>query len=91
MYKVSCLMSDVACCVCNVYSKMCDMCDIGMMLGGKGARLVSKWVCKKLTPPTQEKNKKNQRVEKDQAKVEKLEKRKQLWRLKLHGQKRRKR
>ena len=46
------MMSDMACCFCSVYNKMCDMSDIDLMLGGREGRLVSKWVCKKLMPPT---------------------------------------
>ena len=36
--------------------------------------LVSKWVCKKLMPPSQEKSIKNQGVRKYQANMENLEK-----------------
>ena len=32
VYKASCLISDVACCVCSVYNKMCDISYVGMML-----------------------------------------------------------
>ena len=50
------LMFDVACCVCSVFKNMCDISDFGLMLGGGGGG--SKCVCKKLMPPTKEKNKK---------------------------------
>ena len=30
-------MSNVACCFCGVYNKMCDMSHIDLMLGGKEA------------------------------------------------------
>ena len=49
-------------------------CHLLSVLKEGGGGLVSKWVCKKLMPPIQEKNMKNPGVEKHQGKLEKLEK-----------------